>query len=212
MLRPTARQRIGSALLKACCATPLLLALPAVSGKTQTVIVVVAVLSAVAAALIDVLAQRDIWLRVSPTGISTRSGSIPWWAVDAIHVNDHSTVETVVVTAFETLEVTLPAPRNGPTGSNPHFPDEARLIIGNWQRYSKVRPADPLNLRSTLERAKALAEPEVIDLRPAHQLSREASTPAEVSEPPGSLDSPAKPVNEESSPTSTGSNGRAIHE
>lgn len=166
VLRPTTRQAIGSAFLKGCCALPLLLALPVASGKPQTIIVIVFVVSALLAIIIDLLAQRDIWLRVSPTGIATRSGSIPWWAIDDIQVHDHTPMQTVIVRSFETLEMTLPAPRNGPTGSNPHFQDEARLIVGNWQRYGQVRPSDPLNLRATLERAKSLVEPEVIDLRP----------------------------------------------
>ncbi len=166
VLRPTSRQRIGSATLKALCAAPLILALPVTSGKAQTVVITVAVLSALAAAAIDVLAQRDIWLKISPAGIATRAGSVPWWAIDEICVNDRSSVETVVVRCFDTIEMTLPAPRNGPTGSNPHFPDEVRLLVGNWRRYAKVRPGDGLDLTSTLERARALVDQEIIDLRP----------------------------------------------
>ena len=35
VLRPTTRQRVGSALLKALCAAPLLLALPVMSGNQR---------------------------------------------------------------------------------------------------------------------------------------------------------------------------------
>jgi hypothetical protein len=169
VLRPTTRQRIGSAALKACCATPLLLALPVATGSTRTIVIIVALVSAAVAASIDVLAQRDIWVRVSPTGLATRAGNVPWWAIDDITVDESGAVDVVRVRSFETLELPLPAPRNGPTGSNPHFHEEVRFILNNWHRYSQVRPVDPLNLRATLDRARALAESEVIDLRPAEE-------------------------------------------
>lgn len=153
-------------MLKAACVLPLLLVAPIATGRPRTIILTVAAISAVVVVIIDLLAQRDIWVKVSPTGLSARSGSIPWWAIDEITVNDRGVVDTVTVRSFETLELRLPAPRNGPTGSNPRFHDEARLIVGNWQRYRQVRPADPLNLRATIERARELSEAEVIDLRP----------------------------------------------
>lgn len=199
VLRPTSRQRIGSALLKGCCALPLLLAMPVATGRPQMIILLVFVLSAVAAMAIDVLAQREVWLKVSPAGIASRSGSIPWWAIDDIHIHDQSPLETVAVRSFETIEMILPAPRNGPTGSNPRFQDEARFIIANWNRYRQVRPVDPMNLRASLEHAKSFLEalpdvqPDVIDLRtpdPVNSASggRDANSvgrPDYVQAPPG---------------------------
>jgi hypothetical protein len=186
VLRPTRRQRTASALLKALCAAPLLLALPVATGRPRTVILVVAALSALVAMGIDALASRDIWVRISPTGLSTRSGAIPWWAVDEIRVDDRSVVSTVIVRSFGSLEMTLPAPRNGPTGSNPHFYDEVRLLVANWRRYGEVQPTAPPNLRATLERARAIAESEadVIDLRPQPPPLVERPEPASPVVPP----------------------------
>src|SRR6476469_2144026 len=81
VLKPTARQRIGSALLKALCAAPLLLALPVMSGNQRRILIWVAAIAAVVSVVIVLLAERDLWVKVSPTGLTTRSGSIPWWAI-----------------------------------------------------------------------------------------------------------------------------------
>jgi hypothetical protein len=157
VLRPTTRQRVGSALLKALCAAPLLLALPVTSGGQRMIVIWVAVISALAAIAIDLLSERDVWVKLSPTGLTTRAGSVPWWAVDDIKVREDLTSVTVEVRSFETLEMVLPAPRNGPTGANPHFDSEVRLIMANWRRYNRVVPTDPPRMQAVLDRAEASA-------------------------------------------------------
>jgi hypothetical protein len=174
VLRPTRRQRLGSALLKALCATPLLLALPVTSGGQRVIVIWVAILSAIAAVGIDLLAERDIWVKLSPTGLTTRAGSVPWWAVDEIQVRDATSTSTILVRSFETFEMTLPAPRNGPTGANPHFDAEARLIVASWKRYNRVQPTDPPGLQAVLDRAEASAM--VRDLEPGTVTALEMSS------------------------------------
>jgi hypothetical protein len=155
VLRPTKRQRVGSALLKSLCAAPLLLALPVMSGNQRQILLWVAGIAAVVTVAIVLLAERDLWVKLSPTGLTTRAGSIPWWAIDDIRVQQAARSSCVMIRSWQTAEMTLPAPRNGWTDANPHFDAEERLIEANWRRYSRVVPTEPPGMQAVLKRAEA---------------------------------------------------------
>lgn len=210
-LRPTTRQVLGSALAKACCALPVLIAVPVTSGSVRRIVLIVAVVAALVVFAIDVLAQRDSWAEVEADGLRTIAGLTPWWAVDELTVIERAGERRVRVRSFDTIEYNLPVPRSGHFGSNRDFDDEVDLLTRAWERYRSDRPAyPPVSRPSMLSDVIGPPDDLVIDLRddatePQGHDARPGDATAEPTAEPGA--GQPRPAGERGSTTGPSSAG-----